>query len=129
MESLLLVHADAAPDNSVANTLRARGFDLTSPSGSEAAFEAVVEGHPRALVYILPPAPAQDLAILRLVRRAAPELPLILLATESSLQVQRESLQLRPVYFAVFPIDEEELLGAVEAALKGPRRRARSAKN
>ena len=66
-----------------------------------------------------------DLGLLRLVRRAAAELPLVLLARDDSLAVRRELQYFNPIYYAVWPPDPIELREAVCAAvLKTSRHRA-----
>lgn len=124
MDRLLLVNGPALRDHALGRVLSSNGYAVTGLTSGDALLEEVVSAHAGAIIYVLPAASAHDLALLRLMRRAAPSLPLVLLAAEGSLEVQREALQLRPVYYGVAPVDEEELLGAVRAAIDGPRKRA-----
>ena len=87
--------------------------------------EQVVKGNVEALVFALCDDKGQDLGLLRLVRRAAPELPLVLLAKDDSLSVRRELQYFNPIYYAVWPVEPAELREAVIAAVhKGSRPRA-----
>lgn len=81
----------------------------------EALLDAVLDTDPCALVHALRPDPAPDLALLRLVRRAAPALPLILLAERGSLDVQRAIVELRPAFYDVLPVDPCDVAAALEA--------------
>ena len=60
---------------------------------------------------------AEDLRMLELLRRAAPAVPLILIASEGSLVTQKLVQGLRPMYYMVGPVEGPELQEAVEAAL------------
>jgi DNA-binding response OmpR family regulator len=60
----------------------------------------------------------EDLHLLELLRRAAPAVPLILIASEGSLVTQRLVQGLRPMYYMVSPVDAAELREAVESALE-----------
>jgi len=51
------------------------------------------------------------------VRRRMPDLPVVLVAEDSSLHTEKSVRELRPVYYAVAPIEGEELREAVGAAL------------
>jgi DNA-binding response OmpR family regulator len=69
------------------------------------------------VVYGLRPSGQEDIGVLQLLRRAAPDLPLVLVAAEESLVTQKLVQDLRPIYYAVRPLDEAELIEAVRAAL------------
>jgi hypothetical protein len=64
-----------------------------------------------------------DLALLFLLRRVAPAVPLILVATTASLETQKMIQDLRPTYYAVRPVDRAELLEAIAAAIAARGRR------
>jgi DNA-binding response OmpR family regulator len=104
--------------------LKDEGFELIACTDGETLLEEVVQHRPDALIYGIKPDTPQDLAVLQLLRRAAPELPLVLLASEGSLSTQRLVQSLRPIYYAVCPIEAAELRDAVRAALARPGRSA-----
>jgi len=58
-----------------------------------------------------------DLAVLQLLKRVAPDVPFVLITSEGSLRVERLVRGLRPVYYAVQPVDADEIVAAVQAAL------------
>lgn len=89
---------------------------MQCPSGEE-LLEEVIQRRPDALVYALCPQMEQDLGILGLIRRASPDLPLVLLAPDDSIATRRRVLALRPIYYAVWPTEPVELREAVRAAL------------
>ena len=97
--------------------LKDEGFDLVSLTDGEALLEEVVKNRPDVLIYGLSPNCGQDLGVLQLLRRAAPDLPLVLLAAQGSLSTQRLVQSLRPIYYAVSPVEAAELRDAVRAEL------------
>jgi len=96
--------------------LRSEGFEIDSFDDFDLLLEQVMRRRPRAVVCGLRPRSPQDVGMLQLLRRVAPDLPLVLLATESSLRAQRQVQSLRPVYYAVCPVEVTELRDAVLAA-------------
>jgi two-component system nitrogen regulation response regulator GlnG len=97
------------------------GFQVVTCRTSRNLLEEVVQHAPRVVVFELRPDSTEDLGVLQLVRRVAPDVPLILLAAEGSLDTQRLVQSLRPIYYAVCPIEPAELCEAVTAALSRPR--------
>ena len=111
--------AEGQPSQAI---LANQGFDLIECADARSVLEQVVQGHVDALVFALCDDKGQDLGLLRLVRRAAPELPLVLLAGDDSLAVRRELQYFNPIFYAVWPPEPIELREAVCAAvLKGAR--------
>jgi DNA-binding NarL/FixJ family response regulator len=105
--------------------LAGQGLELVPCADGQALLEEVIQRRPDALVYALCANCDQDLRVLQLVRRAAPDLPLVLLAADESISTRRQVLNLRPIYYAVWPADAGELQEAVVAALlKSSRPRA-----
>ncbi len=100
--------------------LECAGFVVVPCHNGQALIEEVVQHHPGAVIYGLGRDVTQDLGVLKLLRRADAGLPLILLASEGSLAVQRLVQSLRPTYYAVCPVDPVELREAVRAALNRP---------
>lgn len=77
--------------------------------------ETVVERPPHVIVAGLAGKDA-ELALLHLVRRAAPRTPLILVVGDDDLGVQRMLRELRPYYYDVVPFDPDALRDAVGSA-------------
>jgi DNA-binding NtrC family response regulator len=96
--------------------LASDGFEVHHCADSEEMLEEVVARRPVAVIYQVHPESHQDLGVLKLLRRVAPDLPLVLLATEGSLTTQRLFLGLRPTYYAVLPVEATELSEAVRSA-------------
>ena len=92
-------------------------YDLVSCRDGQALLEEVMHRTPDAVIYALHPDCREDLGILRLMRRAAPDVPLVLLAAEDSLDTRRVTQALRPIYYAVCPADGAELRDVVHTAL------------
>ena len=121
----VVVQVTAAPaDPPVCSVLEAEGFALVSCPDGHALLEEVMHRQPDAVVYALRPDCREDLGVLRLMRRAVPDVPLVLLAAEDSLNTRRITQGLRPIYYAVCPVDGAELRDVVRAAVS---RRGRTA--
>jgi len=97
---------------------------IACPSG-EQLVESLLREQPEAVVHVLRPDPHEDMALLRLVRRVAPDIPLILLAESGSLEIQRQLIELRPIFYDVVPVGPADLVDAVRAAIE---RRAAAAR-
>ena len=90
----------------------------------DSILEEVIRRRPAVVIYELKAARISDLAVLQLLKRAAPDIRLVLIAT-GSLETERMFRELRPVYYAVHPVGDEEMVEAVHAAL-GERARRRA---
>jgi DNA-binding response OmpR family regulator len=112
------MHVTAAPaDSPVLAMLEEEGFDLIACPDAHALLEEVMQRLPDAVIYALKPDCREDLGVLRLMRRAAPEVPLVLLAAEDSLDTRKITQNLRPIYYAVCPVDEAELRDVMRTAV------------
>jgi DNA-binding NarL/FixJ family response regulator len=85
-------------------------------SKHETLLEELVKDPPQVVVYCLRADWREDIRVLRLVRRIAPQMPLVILGPVSSLEIREEVQGLRPIYFGVTPVEQAELEGAVQAA-------------
>ena len=114
----VVVLVTATPDDPpVRSVLETEGFELVSCADAHALLEEVMHRQPDAVVYALRPDCREDLGVLRLMRRAAPDVPLVLLAAEDSLDTRKLTQTLRPIYYAVCPVDGAELRDVVRTAV------------
>jgi DNA-binding NtrC family response regulator len=105
----------------IAAALADAGIDTAMCPNGEALLDALLDEPPDALVHVLTPDPHEDIGLLRLVRRAAPDVPLILLAEDGSLEIQRQIIELRPIFYDVIPVGPGDLIDAVQSAIeRGP---------
>ena len=102
----------------VLTMLASEGFDLVACADGQALLEEVMHRQPDAIVYALGANCREDLGVLRLMRRAAPDVPLVLLACDGSLETRRSLQSLRPIFFAVSPVDDAELREVVRSAVR-----------
>jgi DNA-binding NarL/FixJ family response regulator len=82
-----------------------------------AILEAMIGRHSDAVVFELRAGCPQDLGVLHLVRRALPHVPLIVVADDDSLELQRRVQALKPTYYAVRPLESAEIVEALTDAL------------
>jgi DNA-binding response OmpR family regulator len=107
----------------MAASLGERGYAVETFSDGARFLEAMVANPPDLVVYALGDVIAPDLAVLRLLRRAQPELKLVVIARLASLETRAEVQTLSPTFYSVGPFDADEVTAVVQAAM---RRRARA---
>lgn len=117
MPALVFCLCSQRGDDSVCPALRLEDVRLLHCENRDLLLEQLVQHRPDVLIYTLRPRHATDLAVLQLVRRLVPDLPVVLVSDESSLQTEKLVRELRPVYHAVRPVEADELREAVRAAL------------
>jgi len=104
--------------------LAGTGCEVLEATTADALVDAVGSGRHQVVLFAVSPDRPDDLVTLRLLRRLAPDFPLVVVATDSSLEVRRLIQTARPVYFAARPVDPDELCEALRDACL-PRRTAR----
>ena len=114
--SRILIHEPRSGTHDWPSLLSPEGHDVVVCTGREALFDALTLRRPDLIIYVLGD-PALDLGVLWVVRRLAPNLPLILLGGPSGLDVRRSVQELRPIYYGVFPLEPAELGDAVRGVL------------
>lgn len=120
--ALVLCMCSERPGESVCDALLGEELRVIHCEQRDLLLENLVQHRPDVLVYLLRRQQAEDLAVLQLVRRQVPDLPVVLVAEEGSLHTEKLVRELRPVYYAISPVEADELREAVRAALA--RRRA-----
>ncbi len=93
------------------------GCELIRCRDGAALLEEMVRRRPDLVVYGLRPSCDQDLGVLQLLRGIQPDVPLVLVAAEDSLVTQKMVHDLRPIYYAVRPVDSTELREVLHAVL------------
>jgi DNA-binding NarL/FixJ family response regulator len=100
----------------LSGVLAAGGCDICAVASTEALVDAIASGAHQAVIFVLGPDRADDMVALHLLRRLAPDFPLIVVGSDGSLEVRRLIQPFRPMYFAPRPVDPEELCEAVHDA-------------
>jgi len=116
--------ADGEPP--LRDLLAACGCEVSAASTADALVDAVGSGHYQVVLFAFSPDRPDDLVTLRLLRRLAADFPLVVVASDASLEVRRLIQTMRPVYFAARPVDSDELCEALRDACLPPRRAARA---
>ena len=117
----VLIHdarAELDEGRRVATLLSGLGFAVELFSDGPKFLEAAVTRPPELVVYALGPVLEADLGVLRLLRRAQPEVGLIVLTAEASLTTRTAVQPLRPTFYSVGPLDPAELTEVVRAAVR-----------
>jgi DNA-binding response OmpR family regulator len=115
---------DPAGATPICRALEEAGIDPLRCRDPKALVEATARQLPDLVICDLAIGNREDIFMLELLRRVAPAVPLILVASEGSLVTQRLVQGLRPIYYMVGPVEGPELREAVEAALARRRPRA-----
>jgi DNA-binding response OmpR family regulator len=124
MRPLIIVSEPRGLDETpLASQLQLEGYDVVWCNEEEDVLDRVIQRPPHALVFALSTQCQSDLALLFLLRRVAPALPLILVAATASLETQKLIQDLRPTYYVVRPVDQTELHEAIAAAIAQHARR------
>lgn len=115
----VIVSEPSAPsaESPLASQLDPDLYDVVWCNEDEDVLDQVIQRRPHALVFALGTQCRTDLALLFLLRRVAPAVPLILVAATASLETQKLIQDLRPTYYVVRPVDRIELDGAVAGAI------------
>jgi len=115
MSRILIYEARSACDD-LSLLLAGRGHEVVVCVTTEELFDHLAERRPDALVFVLSGL-AFDIDLLSVLRRVAPNLPIILLGGPTGLEARRRVQDLKPTYYGVFPLDPAELSDAVNGAL------------
>jgi DNA-binding response OmpR family regulator len=119
---LLLFEREDPGGGEIFGLLGSIGLEAVRCPDGRALVEEAIRRPPDAVIYRLTTHDDEDLGVLELLRRAAPAVPLILVASCGSLMTQKLMQGLRPMYTIVEPVESAELREVMEAAL-APRAR------
>lgn len=115
---VLVFGATLAPDREALDAFDRLPYSVVACPDHHALLEAMVQRTPpAAVVFELRGDCPQDLGVLHLVRRALPRVPLIVIATNDSLELRSRVQALKPTYFAVRPLEPEEIAEALADTL------------
>jgi DNA-binding NtrC family response regulator len=95
--------------------LEADGCVTVRCSGHESLLEELVRHPVDAIVFGFAPPCSVEPALLRMIRRLHPDVPLVIAAPEASLEVERMFRDYRPLFVAVPPWERSELRDVVRA--------------
>ena len=112
----MLLYESSGDADSLMALLPACGCVAVKVATTEALLEEVSARAPSVVLFSLAPGRQDDLVALHFLRRVAPDLPLVIVAGEATLEIRRAIQALRPVYFAVRPVEAAELHDALCAA-------------
>ena len=105
----------AAGADALAQFLENEGCVTVHCSSHESLLEEMVRSPVDAIVVGFSPPCSLEPALLRLIRRLQPETPLIIIARDATLEMERMFREYRPLFVAVPPWDRGELREVVRA--------------
>jgi DNA-binding NtrC family response regulator len=112
MSRVMLCHCQGAEEEALLQD----DLSFVTCDGSEEMIAEVTLQPPDVVVYEVRPDSESDLAVLRLLRRLAPRVPLVVVGGGSSPAWDVPS-DLEPLYRSPLPVEEGELREAVASAL------------
>jgi two-component system response regulator AtoC len=127
MNTILLVDDDAAVGTVLGALLRQAGLSFHHALSGEAALAALERRAFDAAITDLRMPGLDGLDLLARLRRAWPELPVVMLTAHGTVQLAVEAMKAGAVDFVQKPFDREELLFVVRKALAGGHRAAEAA--
>ena len=102
----------------MAGQLVGYGYDVRTCADEMTLIETSVASRPRAIVYELHHDLPVDLAVLSLVRRVLPHIPLIVIAGALAEHAIRVLRAIDPTVLSREPVDRAELISAVRRAMR-----------
>jgi DNA-binding response OmpR family regulator len=104
-------------DAVVCRTLREEGYEVVACPDRDTTLSCAINDPPDVILYSITPHCPIDRGVLQTLRRSLPRTPLVIVASEGSLETQKLIQEFRPVYYAVAPVERAELVEAVKAAM------------
>lgn len=117
-EARILVCEHAAPGTpTIRAAIRALGFVAVACNGMGDALRETAETAVDLIIAVLPAGDAAAPKMLQLLRRSAPHTPIVIVSHDTSLEMRGLCQPVRPYFFAVPPLSNEELRVIVNGAL------------
>ncbi len=124
MATILCVSEQANEVDAVRPTLSAEGYDVFFAADGMRAMQFILSGNPDAAILFLTGVTREVWDLIPLVRRLDRKLPILTVATEDTVETQREIRTSRVFYHLIQPIDAAELTQALREALTRREERA-----
>lgn len=105
----------AAGADALTQFLENEGCVTVHCSSHESLLEEIVRSPVDAVVFGFAPPCSLEPALLRMIRRLLPDTPLIIVARDATLEMERMFREYRPLFVAVPPWDRSELRDVVRA--------------
>ncbi len=102
----------------------ALGYDTVHCPTLDDCLRIAPQSSPSAVLVELPENSENAFSLLQLLRRALPTTPLVIVAPNASLETRARIHPLRPYYFAVPPVPNDELRAVIQGAVTSQLQRA-----
>lgn len=114
---LLACECDAAARPAVGDLLRTLGYEVTAHHTLEDTLREATTSDFDVIVASVPTADEASAKLLGLLRRARSGTPLVIVTSDGSLAMRRTCLGASPYFYAVRPVDADELRDVIAGAL------------
>ncbi len=118
MTDVLIIDDESAIVETLSDLLKRAGKTSAGAGDRESGLALLASGTPRALLLDLRMPGVQGLGLLEEVRTRHPRLPVIMMTAYATVKTAVEAMKRGAFDFITKPVDRDELLGAVERALR-----------
>ena len=115
---VVICASDASGPPALRGAIESLGFDVDAFSTFADALRGLARTSPDVVVIELADCDPECIRMLQLLRRSAPQTPLVIVSQDGSLGARAACQPLRPFYYAVPPISKDELRSALNSALE-----------
>ncbi len=124
--SVLIIDDEAFLRTTLGIILQRAGYTVTTASGAQEALQVLLKDH-FDLVFLDLKMPGKDgLELLPEIRLLDPNLPVLILTANASLDTAIQSMRMGAVGYLMKPIDPEQIINRIEETLKEHRRTRQS---
>ena len=116
--AILVLGCDEAAISVMASCLEPRGVGLSVVTSPAELVREVVSRHPVAIVMGVRPGAESDLGAIEMVHAINGELPIVVIASADSIELERRAREARIFYYVVEPLQPEELEAVMDDLLR-----------
>ena len=114
---ILVSESDRGAKPAVSDVVRGMGYEVIAHHTLADALREATTGNFDVIVASVPTLADEKVRLLQVLRRATPNVPLVIVTSDGSLEMRIRCQSARPFYYAVRPVDEAELRSILTGAL------------
>lgn len=124
MPTILVCDRDPVFVDTMRRLLAQEGYSIETAARPSETIQRLVPGRYGAMVLGLHSAEAEDVDVIPMINRIDRRLPIVVVASDESLELERRARSGKLFYYAVRPVDGDEIKEAIrEACFRGRRSR------